>query len=101
MQMAELIEEEIGKVSLINGDLPLDSYIATHMSQCIMTLLTTFEEGERLTKIVKKLVKIIEKSKDKVFAKEQKGMQGPIRTCLAGLNKKLLENELNMKIQLW
>ena len=37
-------------------------------------------------------MKIIEKSKEKVFSKEQKGMKGPIQTCLAGLNKKLQEN---------
>lgn len=56
-----------------------------------MTLLTTFEEGERLTKIVKDMIKSVEKFKEKVFAKEQKVMQGPIRICLAGLNKKLQE----------
>ena len=88
-QIAELIEEQIGKVGLINGDLPLDTYLVTHLSQCVMTLLSTFEQGDRLTKIVKQMVKVIEKSKEKVFAKEQKGMQGPVRTCLAGLNKKL------------
>ena len=87
--IAELIEEQIGKVGLINGDLPLDTYLVTHLSQCVMTLLSTFEQGDRLTKIVKQMVKVIEKSKEKVFAKEQKGMQGPVRTCLAGLNKKL------------
>ena len=36
-----------------------------------------------------------------MFSKEQKGMQGPIRTCLTGLNKKLQENELNLKIHTW
>ena len=57
-----------------------------------MTLLSTFEPGNKLTQIVKQIVKVLDKSKEKVFTKEQKGMQGPIRTCLSGLNKKLQEN---------
>lgn len=50
---------------------------------------------------MKGIVKIIEKCKDKVFGKEQKAMQTTYRTCLIGLNKKLEESELGIKIQIW
>jgi hypothetical protein len=49
---------------------------------------------------MKGIVKIVEKSKDKVFGKEQKAMQTTYRTCLIGLNKKLEESELGIKIQI-
>ena len=58
-QISSNIEEEISKVSALNGDLALDSYLVVHLAQCIMTLLSTFEPGERLTHIVKKIVKVI------------------------------------------
>jgi hypothetical protein len=70
----------------VNGDLSVDNYLVIHLSQCAMTLISTFENGSRLTKIIKSITKALEKSKDKVLQKEQRAMQGPIRICLTGLN---------------
>ncbi len=57
-----------------------------------MTLMTVFDFGPRLKKIVTNITKIIEKAKERVFAKEQKAMQTSYRLCLMGLNNKLVEN---------
>jgi hypothetical protein len=58
--MADLLDEEATKLASMNGsDLTLDSYLVIHLSQCIMTLLTTFEGGPRLFKLVKVLIKVI------------------------------------------
>lgn len=65
-----------------------------------MTLMSTFDSGQRLKKIIKNIVKIVEKTKDRIFAKEQKAMQAPYRTCITGLNTKLEENEMGIKIPL-
>jgi len=53
-----------------------------------MTLITTFDTGPRLKKIIKNAAKIIEKYRDRVFSREQKAMQFSFRICLSGLNKK-------------
>jgi hypothetical protein len=54
-----------------------------------MALLTVFDSGQRLKKIVGNMIKIIDKCKERIFGKEQKAMQTTYRTCLTGLNKKL------------
>jgi hypothetical protein len=62
--------------------------------------MSVFDFGPRLKKIVTNITKIIEKAKDRIFAKEQKAMQTPYRLCLTGLNSKLAENEMGIKIQI-
>lgn len=42
MQMADLVEEEISKLGPVSGGTELDSYLVVHLSQCAMTLVTTF-----------------------------------------------------------
>ena len=98
--MADLIEEEISKIGKINGNLLIDMALVVKLTEGTMILLTTFEGGERLTKIVKSIITIIEKSKENIFKKEQKAMQGPIRTCLQGLNMKLSEADLDLRVRL-
>ena len=46
----------------------------------MITLLTTFEAGPKLKKIIKLCVKCLEGLKERVLGREQKGMQGPYRT---------------------
>lgn len=90
--MADLLEEILPKIGQISGNAEIDAYTLIHLSQCAMTLMTVFDIGARLKKIVNNIVKIIEKVKDRIFGKEQKAMQTLYRTCLAGLNSKLAEN---------
>ena len=78
----------------------MDKYLMIHLAQVAMTLLTTFEEGLRLVKIIKPIIKIIEKCKDRSYKSQQKTVQESIRACLNGLNKKLQENEVALKVQL-
>jgi hypothetical protein len=92
MQMADLLEEILPKIGQISGNAEIDAFTLIHLSQCAMTLMTVFDFGPRLKRIMASIVKIIEKAKDRIFAKEQKAMQTPYRTCLAGLNSKLAEN---------
>lgn len=63
MQMADLLEEEISKLAPVSGGSELDSYLIVHLSQCAMTLMTTFESEPRLVRMLKSLLKVIEKSK--------------------------------------
>jgi len=63
MQIADLVEEEISKIAEISGGTEIDGYLIIHLSQCIMTLITTFESGPRLKKIIKSVLQILEKSK--------------------------------------
>ena len=100
MSMADLLEEEIPKVAAISGGTEVDSYLITHLVQCAMTLISTFEGETKLVKMVKSIVKVIEKSKDRVFSRELKAMQHSIRTSLMGLRKKIEENELQIKLQI-
>lgn len=88
MQMADLIEETLPKIAEINGGPEIDNYTLLHLCQCAMTLITTFDTGPRLKKIIKNTTKIIERYRDRVFNREQKAMQTSYRVCLSGLNKK-------------
>lgn len=99
MQIADLIEEAIGKVSQLKEG-KIDTYLITHLTEVVMTLLTTFETGSRLAIIIKSIIKIIERSKDRCYKTELKTVQESIRACLKGLNTKLQENEINLKISL-
>jgi uncharacterized protein (DUF1810 family) len=92
MQMVDLLEEILPKIGQISGNPEIDAYTLIHLSQSAMTLMTIFDFGQRLKKVVSNMTKIIDKSKDRIFGKEQKAMQTPYRLCLAGLNKKLEEN---------
>jgi len=42
----------------------------------------------------------LDKYKTRIFGREQKAMQATFRTCLIGLNKKLIENEMEIKIDI-
>ena len=87
MQMADLLEEQVPKIAAISGGTEIDSYLVTHMCQVAMTLMTTFESEPRLVKMLKSVVKVIEKSKERIFSRDLKVMQGTLRTCLVGLNQ--------------
>ena len=49
----------IPKIGQISGGTEIDSYLIIRLSQCIMTLITTFDSGSRLKKIVKDILKIL------------------------------------------
>jgi hypothetical protein len=59
MQMADLLEEQLIKISEVTSSQEIDGYILVHLSQCILTLISTFEETSRLKKIIKNSLKII------------------------------------------
>ena len=99
--MADLLEEWLPKIIEINGGQEIDIYTVTHLSQSLLTLLSTFDETMRLRKLIKAIIKTLEKYKDKLFGALQKPMQQPFRTCLSGVNKKLEEVGFDVKITLW
>ena len=101
MHIADLLEEQIPKVASINGGADMDVYIVKHLVECAMTLISTFEAEVRLVKIIKSMVKVIEKSKERAFSRDLKSIHNSVRTSLMGLNKKLEENEIQIKIQIW
>lgn len=92
MQMADLLEEQIPKVASISGGTETDIYIIKHLVECAMTLVSTFEAEVRLVKILKSMIKVIEKAKERAFSRELKSIHNSVRTSLVGLNKKLEEN---------
>lgn len=65
-----------------------------------MSLVGTFDETPRMKKLVKGLIKVIEKYKEKLFLGMQKPMQTSYRTCMQGVNKKLKECGLELKINI-
>jgi hypothetical protein len=99
-QMADLLEEVLPKIAEINGGAEIDNYTLTHLCQCAMTLTTTFENAPRLKRLLKNMAKTIEKYRDRVFGREQKAMQVSYRVCIAGLNKKLEQEEIEVRIQI-
>lgn len=99
-QMADLLEEVLPKITEINGGADIDNYTLIHLCQCGMTLATTFENAPRLKRLLKNMAKTIEKYRDRVFGREQKAMQVSYRVCIAGLNKKLEEEEIEVRIQI-
>lgn len=96
--MVDLLEEWLAKIIEINGDNELNAYVLIHLSQSLMTLITIFDDTTRLKKLVKAMVKVIEKFKEKVLSREQKVMHEPYKTCIKGINSQLGDYGYELRI---